>query len=452
VTGSRHLVSVGKENILLDCGLYQGRRDESDARNRTLPFDPGSLEAVVLSHAHIDHSGNLPTLAKNGYRGPIHATSATTSLCSAMLMDSAHIQVKDAEFVNKHPARRGPRHREPLYTAPDAEEALRLFRSHPYGSRIEVARGMGIMFHDAGHILGSSFIEADLHDGGVRRKLVFSGDLGRPNLPIIRDPSPPPQCDVLLIESTYGDRKHADPVDVPDLLASLVNRVVARGGKILIPAFAVGRVQEVVMILKGLIDDGKIRRLPVYVDSPLATNVTEIFSRHAECYDQETLALLNSGHDPFGFSLIHYVRDVEESKALNTRPEPCIIIAPSGMCEAGRILHHLRNNITDPENLILIVGFQAEHTLGRRLAEQRDAVRIFGEEFERRAEVAVMDHFSAHADRDELLGWLSRAPGRPGRIFVIHGNEDQSEAFAATLRNRGYAKVEVPMLGQEYEL
>ncbi len=451
VTGSKHLLQIGGRSVLLDCGLFQGRRDESEERNRNLPFHPESLSAVVLSHAHIDHSGNLPTLAKLGFRGAIHATSATTDLCRVMLPDSAHVQQKDAEFVNKHPKRHGGKLRQPLYTPRDVEQALALFREHPYGRPVVVCEGVTVTFRDAGHILGSAFLEIDLEENGTRRKLVFSGDLGRHHLPILRDPEPRPACDVLLVESTYGGRLHPSPQTLPDDLAAIVNRVNARGGKILIPAFAVGRVQEIVWTLKQLIDAGKIPHLPVYVDSPLAVDVTEIFRRHEDCYDTETRELLKHDGDVFGFRLIRYIQDVEESKILNGRPGPAIIISPSGMCEAGRILHHLRNNIEDSRTLILIVGFQAENTLGHRLVEQRERVRIFGEEFERQAEVAVMSGFSAHADRDELLSWADSGP-RPGRTFIVHGNEEQSSAFASTLRERGFSRVEMPGPGQEFDL
>lgn len=452
VTGSRHLLTVGNRRVLLDCGLYQGRRDISERINRELPFDPKSIDAVVLSHAHIDHSGNLPTLARQGYRGPIHATSATSDLCSVMLRDSAHIQVKDAEFVNKHPRRRGPRERQPLYMPEDAETAIGLFHEHPYDTQIPVCEGVTVTFRDAGHILGSAILDLDLREKGVHRRLVFTGDLGRPHLPILRDPSPVSGCDVLLTESTYGDRLHPSIDAVPEQFAALIDRVRARGGKILIPAFAVGRVQEIVWILKGLIDSGRIPKLPIYVDSPLAVDATEIFARHPECYDAETLAALRRDGDPFGFGLVHYIQDVEESKKLNGQAGTWIIISPSGMCEAGRVLHHLRNNIEDPRVVILIVGFQAEDTLGRRLAEGRPQVRIFGEEFTRQAEVVVMEGFSAHADRSELLSWAERIHDRPRKTYVVHGGEDQGEALAATLSERGFGSVTLPEPGQEVTL
>jgi metallo-beta-lactamase family protein len=452
VTGSRHLLTVGSRRVLLDCGLYQGRRDLSEQINSQLPFDPGSIDAVVLSHAHIDHSGNLPTLARQGYRGPIHATSATSDLCSVMLRDSAHIQVKDAEFVNKHPRRRGPRERQPLYMPEDAETAIGLFQGHPYDTPIPVCEGVTVTFRDAGHILGSAIVDLDLREKGVHRRLVFTGDLGRPHLPILRDPATVSGCDVLLTESTYGDRLHPSIDAVPGQLAALVDRVRARGGKILIPAFAVGRVQEIVWILKGLIDSGRIPKLPIYVDSPLAVDATEIFARHPECYDAETMEALRVDGDPLGFGLVHYIHDVEESKKLNGQAGTWIIISPSGMCEAGRVLHHLRNNIEDPRVVILIVGFQAEDTLGRRLAEGRTQIRIFGEEFTRQAEVVVMEGFSAHADRDELLGWAERIHDRPRQTYIVHGGLDQGEALAAALKEKGFGMVTLPEPAQQVTL
>jgi metallo-beta-lactamase family protein len=448
VTGSRHLLTVGKRRVLLDCGLYQGQRDLSERINRELPFDPASIDAVVLSHAHIDHSGNLPTLARLGYRGAIHSTAATADLCGIMLRDSAHIQLKDAEFVNKHPRRRGPKVREPLYSADDAEAAIGLFHGHPYNQAVPICEGVTVTFRDAGHILGSAILQLDLEEKGVKRRLVFTGDLGRPHLPILKDPEFVTACDALMIESTYGDRLHPPIGDVPEALASLLDRVRARGGKVLIPAFAVGRVQEIVWMLKGLIASGRIPRLPIYVDSPLAVDATEIFARHSECYDAETLEALRHDGDPFGFGLIRYIHDVEESKKLNGQTGTWIIISPSGMCEAGRVLHHLRNNIEDPRVVILIVGFQAEDTLGRRLAEGRTTVRIFGEEFTRQAEVSVMEGFSAHADRKELLAWAERIEERPRKTFVVHGGAEQSDSLASALRERNFGTVTVPEVGQ----
>jgi metallo-beta-lactamase family protein len=451
-TGSRHLIQVGRRHVLLDCGLFQGPRDLSEIRNRQFPFDVTSVDSLILSHAHIDHSGNIPGISKAGYRQTIHATHATKGLCELMLPDSAHIQMKDVEWVNKRARKRGGKLREPLYDMEDAERVLTHFKGADYGKPLTVCDGVTATFHDAGHILGSAIVELQLVERGKRRTLVFTGDLGRPHLPILRDPVRLPPCDVLLIESTYGNRYHSDVQKADEDLAVLVDRVRARGGKILIPAFAVGRTQEVVWILKTLIDTGRIEPLPIYVDSPLAVNATEVFDEHPECYDAETRAALRADGDPFGFNMIHYIRDVEESKALNGRRETSIIISASGMCEAGRILHHLRNNIEDPRNLVLIVGFQANHTLGKRLVDQQPEVRIFGEEHTRRAEVVVMNNFSAHADRSELMDWATGGEEKPGRTFVIHGNEDQSRALASGLAESGFRSVEVPDLGQEFEI
>ena len=450
-TGSRHLIEVGGRHVLLDCGLFQGPRDLSEIRNRQFPFDVTSLDALILSHAHIDHSGNIPGISKAGYRQTVHATHATRSLCELMLPDSAHIQMKDVEWVNKRARKRGGTQREPLYDLEDAERALAQFKGADYGKPVTVCEGVTATFHDAGHILGSAIVELELTERGKHRTLVFTGDLGRPHLPILRDPARLPPCDVLLIESTYGNRYHSDVRKADEDVAVLVDRVRARGGKIVIPAFAVGRTQELVWILKTLISTGRIEPLPIYVDSPLAVNATEVFDEHPECYDAETRAALRADGDPFGFKLIHYVQSVEESKALNGKRETSIIISASGMCEAGRILHHLRNNIEDPRNLVLIVGFQADHTLGKRLVDQHEEVRIFGEEHPRRAEVVVMNSFSAHADRSELMDWATGGKQKPGRTFVVHGNEDQSRALASGLVENGFRSVEVPGLGQEFE-
>jgi metallo-beta-lactamase family protein len=453
VTGSRHLLEVQGRQILLDCGLVQGRREEAEARNRHLPFDADSVDAVLLSHAHIDHSGNLPSLVKNGFRGPIHTTRATAGLLEPMLADSAHIQERDVEFVNKRRARKRKALKEPLYTHLDVERTLPLLRTQRYGAPFEVLPGAQVHFRDAGHILGSAITVLDLEEGGRSLRLAFTGDLGRPHLPIIRDPESVPDVDALIIESTYGHRRHDDVTEVTGIFEQLLNRAHEQRGKVIIPAFAVGRTQEIVIVLKELFDEGRVPEMPVYVDSPLAVNVTEVFREHEECFDEETLALLQDEEgDAFGFRRLHYVRDVEESKALNKKDGPMIIISASGMCEAGRILHHLRNNIEDPRTQILIVGFQAAHTLGRKLVERHERVPIFGEEFELRADVVAIDAFSAHADRDELLTWIDGLGRRPHKTFVVHGEEEQSLAFAETLTRRGLPEVVVPELGESFVL
>jgi metallo-beta-lactamase family protein len=449
VTGSRHLLEVQGRKLLLDCGLFQGHREESEARNRHLTFPAREVEAVVLSHAHLDHSGALPALVKQGFRGAIHATRATAALLEPMLYDSAHIQAKDVEFVNRRHARKRQPLRTPVYDEADVTHTLPLLVPHDYGEAFDVLPGVTARFRDAGHILGSALTALDLAEGGRRLRLGFTGDLGRPHLPIIRDPETLSDVDVLLIESTYGDRLHEAARRVPEVLAGLLLEAHRECSKVIIPAFAVGRTQEVVTVLKGLFESGRVPPIPVFVDSPLAVNVTEIFRAHPECYDAETLALLRDERtDPFGFKLLHYVRDVEESKALNQREGPVIILSASGMCEAGRVLHHLRNSIGDPRNLILLVGFMAENTLGRKLEERWDEVRIFGEPFPRRARVESLDAFSAHADREELLAWVRGLRHKPRRAFVVHGEEEQALAFAGSLEAEGLGDVTVPALGQ----
>jgi len=449
VTGSRHVLEVQGRKLLLDCGLFQGRREESEARNRHLTFAAREIEAVVLSHAHLDHSGALPSLVKQGFRGQIHATRATAALLEPMLYDSAYIQAKDVEFVNRRHARKRQPLRAPIYDEADVTHTLPLLVPHDYGEAFNVLPGARARFGDAGHILGSALTALELAEGGRQLRLGFTGDLGRRQLPIIRDPETLTDLDVLLIESTYGNRLHEATQRVPEVLAGLLLEAQRQRSKVIIPAFAVGRTQEVVTVLKALFESGRVPPMPVFVDSPLAVNVTEIFRAHPECFDAETLALLRDEQtDPFGFRLLHYVRDVEESKALNQREGPMIILSASGMCEAGRVLHHLRNSIGDPRNLILIVGFQAENTLGRKLQEQWDEVRIFGEPFPRRARVETIDAFSAHADRAELLAWVGGLQPRPRRAFVVHGEEGQSLAFAEALKASGPADVTVPTLGQ----
>ena len=448
VTGSRHLLTVGDRNILLDCGLFQGKRSESERQNRHLGFDPGSIDAVVMSHAHIDHSGALPSLVKQGYRGRIHATLATADLLEVMLRDSAMIQEKDVEYVNKRRKKKGEPPKEPIYVTEDVERTLGRLEGHKYHRPIPVLPGVTATFYDAGHILGSAVVQLDITEGDVHRKLVFTGDLGRKHLPIIRDPETPPEADALIIESTYGDREHKPVREMEDHLSGVINRVFAAKGKLIIPAFAVGRTQELVFTIANLIRTGRIPACCVYVDSPLAVNVTDVFNRHPETYDEEIRQVLKESGDPFGFELLEYVRSVEESKALNTRSGPFLIISASGMMEGGRVLHHLANSISDPRNVILIVGYQAAHTLGRRLVDGAEEVRIYGDLHSRRAEVVVMNEFSAHADRHELMEWVRGFRRPPANAFVVHGEESQSLPFAERLRTEaGIGAVKVPAQG-----
>ncbi|HEV2198523.1 MAG TPA: MBL fold metallo-hydrolase [Bryobacteraceae bacterium] len=448
-----HHVETGGRRYLLDCGLYQGRRQEAFDRNSHFPFPAQDIAAVILSHAHIDHSGNLPTLVKNGFSGPIHTTPATVDLCLAMLADSAFLQQKDAEFVNQRRTHRkalGKDDREvaPLYEIADAERTYSLFDAVPLGSVQKVAEGFTYRTYDAGHMLGSTamILEAD----GVR--LAFSGDVGRPGLPIIRDPQPLAQADYLIMESTYGDRLHKPLGHVADTLADVVNRTAGRGGKIIVPAFAVGRTQQLVLLLHQLMDAKRVPSIPMFVDSPLAVNATEIFRKHPECWDEEARSYLSDGHDPFGFSRLKYVRDVNESKALNDLHGPCLIVAASGMCEGGRILHHLRNNIEDPRTTVLITGYQGENTLGRKILEKRPEVPIFGEPMRLRAEVCSLDELSGHADQKELIEWMRPFAKGLKKVFLVHGDPQPGAALAEAIRREYGIETVQPPRGDSFQL
>jgi metallo-beta-lactamase family protein len=458
VTGSMHVLTVGGRMVLLDCGIYHGRRDESRERNSRFPFDPSGVSAVVLSHAHIDHSGNLPTLVHQGFRGPVFCTGATKSLCEVMLRDSAYIQQKDAEFITKKHRKKGLPALQPLYTQEDVDATLPLFRDRPYSTMFDVVEGIGCRFEDAGHILGSASAALTLRENSRTVRLAYTGDLGRPNLPILRDPvfiGGDGGADFLISESTYGGRYHAPVEEMQEQLLGPIQRACERAGKIVIPAFSVGRTQEVVYTLHRLHGEGKLQKIPVYVDSPLSVNVTDVFRRHPECFDAETLAVLNSpaDNDPFGFERLTYIRSVEESKALNGVPGPCIIIAASGMCEAGRITHHLANTIGDGRNMVLIVGYQAENTLGKKLVLREPVVNIFGEPHALRAEVVVLNSFSGHADRNELLRYIAGFPARAMKgIYLVHGDPDQSEKLRLGLQESGFLRVGIPARGDEAPL
>jgi metallo-beta-lactamase family protein len=454
VTGSMHVLTINGHRILLDCGLFQGRRQESFERNRNLPFDPKNIDTMILSHAHIDHSGNIPMLVKHGYQGNIYTTSATRDLCSAMLRDAAYIQEHDAAYINKKRARAGEPPIEPLYTVTDAVNSLQHFMGVGYERPFPVVPGVTATFYDAGHILGSAIVDLDVEEGDRRFRFAFSGDLGRRDLPILRDPTYIEPVDYFITESTYGNRLHNPPDAAEVELRRVVNETYQRGGKIIVPAFSVGRTQEIVYALHRLSTARKIPELDIYVDSPLSTNVTEIFRLHPECYDQETHDFLSTSgdRDPFGFYRLRYIREVEDSKALNFLREPAVIISASGMCENGRILHHLKNNVEDARNTVLIVGWQAPHTLGRRLVERQPKVHIFGQEYALRANVEIISGFSAHADRDELLDYTSHLNGRLKHVFVVHGEEEAALALAEGIREQGVPHVLVPEPGQEVEV
>jgi metallo-beta-lactamase family protein len=454
VTGSMHEVTVDGRRYLLDCGLFQGHRQEAFERNRDFPFPPRTVAGVVLSHAHIDHSGNLPSLAKGGYGGPVHATPATVDLCKSMLLDSAYLQERDAEFVNRRNSYRknsGPAVK-PLYTIDDARALLDLMREHGYHAPVQIADGLTFEFGDAGHLLGSAWVLLRHRKDGKETRLLFSGDLGRNHMPIIRDPEPAPEADYLILESTYGGRIHGPAQSVKDTLAGVVARTAARGGRIIIPAFAVGRTQQIVLLLRELAEEKRIPNIPIFVDSPLAVNATDVYRRHPECYDAETANVLQDGADPFGFHRLRYIREVAESKALNELRTPFVVISASGMAEAGRILHHLRNNIEDPRNTVLIVGFQAEHTLGRKLFERREEVPIFGELMRLRAAVVTINELSGHGDQADLLEWMGPAATSLKGVFLVHGEPLQSEALKAAIQERYGLETTIPGRGNSFDL
>ena len=453
VTGSMHLLELGGARVLMDCGLFQGRRAEADRINREFPVAPSSIDAVLLSHAHIDHSGLLPKLYADGFRGQVYSTRATLDLCAAMLADSARIQEKDVEWVNRRERRSGGEKIQPLYSKEDAEAVLERFVGVEYRESFSPLEGLEVEYRDAGHILGSATMTLGLREGGRTKTLGFTGDVGRAHRPILRDPEPMPDCDYLICESTYGGRVHEPAEQAKEHLARIVGETARRGGKVIIPAFAVGRTQEIVFRLDELANEGRLPPIPVYVDSPLAVNITEIFKAHPECYDEPLKAYLADDPNPFGFARLTYVRDVEESKRLNASRVPMVILSASGMCEAGRILHHLRNNVADPRNTILIVGYCAPHTLGRRIVERQKEVRIFGEPHALKARVEVMNTYSAHADEPELVEFVGHQDAeRLQKIFLVHGDPAAQLALADAMVAAGYARPVAPARGQSFEL
>ena len=456
VTGSMHLIEVNDKRILLDTGMYQGRREETYERNLKFPFDPKTIDAVVLTHAHIDHSGNIPNLVKQGFQGNVWCTAATRNLSVYMLMDSGHIQETDADYVNKKRRKDNLPPIEPLYTRQDAQTSLTHFFSVGLQRPFLVADGVEATFHNAGHILGSAWVALEIREfsTGKQWRLIFSGDIGRPGMAILNDPALPDAADLLILESTYGARLHPTRSEARKELRDVVRETARRRGKVIIPSFAVGRTQELVYALSQLEAEGAIPSLPIFVDSPLAVNATEVFRLHPEEWDEEVAAFLREEdrRSPFDSSNVEYVRDVVRSKKLNYLKEPAIIISANGMAENGRILHHLKNNIEDPENTILIVSFQAENTLGRKLASGARRVNIFGEEYAVRARVVSIEGYSAHADQAELLAWarpLDR--NRLQRTFLVHGEPVPAETLADKLRGEGMRSVTVPERGQVFE-
>jgi metallo-beta-lactamase family protein len=449
VTGSCHLLQVGDKSVALDFGMFQGRRAETHEKNQTLPFEPDQLDAVILSHAHIDHSGRLPLLARHGFDRPVYCTPATRDLCAVMLADSAHIQEKDAEFL----ARRHRSVSEPLYRQADVAALMRRMISIPYDVPFDPAPGIRATFVEAGHILGSASVVLECSEGNVSKRVVFSGDIGRWGLPIIRDPNPPHGADVVIMESTYGNRDHESVAEMPNELARVIRETAAKGGRVLIPAFAVGRTQELLYDLHRLSRADAIPQIPIVVDSPLAIAATSIFATNPEAYDQSE-ELVRAVNGLFDFDRLEFARDASDSKALNTRIGPMVIIAASGMVESGRILHHLAHGASDPRNTILIVGFMAEHTLGRRIVERRPTLKIFGDEVPLRARVEVLNGYSAHADRGELVRWLTAVRGEdksPPPVYLVHGEPNAQSALRDTLVEDGYT-VTIPARNSTYPL
>lgn len=456
VTGSMHLVELDNgSRLLLDCGLYQGRRKDAWKINSELPFDPASIDAVLLSHAHIDHSGLLPLLYRQGFRGRIWSTHATYDLCAVMLLDSAYIQEKDADYMTRRNRKRGrdlpPV--EPLYREEDADAVLEHFVGVGYRQRFDPVPGVQVEYRDAGHILGSASMVLEVTEGGRTKRIGFTGDVGRSDRPILRDPQPMADCDLLISESTYGGKVHEPPEESKKRLEAIVAETSRRGGRVIIPAFAVGRTQEIVYILDQLAKEGRLPRIPVFVDSPMAVSATEVYRIHSECYDRELRQYLMSDDDPFGFDRLEYVREAKRSKALNGMRVPMVIISASGMCEAGRILHHLKNNVEDSRNTVMMVGYCADHTLGKRLIDKVDTVRIFGDVYEVKANIEVMNSYSAHADEPEMIKFLDHLDReRLRHLLLVHGAPKRQEALKSALVEQGYDNVSIPERGQSFTL
>lgn len=453
VTGSCALFSTDEgARLLIDCGMFQGSAALRDRNDDPFPFDPGSIDGLILTHAHIDHSGLLPRLVREGFKGRIYATRATSDLCRILLMDTAHLQAADAKWQNRRRRRAGRPPVRPLYTPEDVEQCFRFFDGVDYGERVEAGRGVDLTFRDAGHILGSSFVEVRAGSGKSPRTVVFSGDLGMRNRPLLNDPEPPGEADIVVIESTYGDRRHKDRDASLNELAAVVRDTVGRGGNVLIPAFAVGRTQEILFEIQRLTREGRIPRLHLYVDSPLAISATEIYLRHRESLDEETRALLERRDAPGPCPTLHLVESVEESRALNRIESGAIIVAASGMCEGGRIVHHLKHNLWRPESSIVFVGFQSRGTLGREIVDGAETVSVLGEEIAVRARVHTIGSFSAHADQAELLWWIGHFTNSALRVLVNHGEPDAASALAGRIRKAHPWRVQVPRPGETVEV
>ena len=450
-TGSMHLIEACGKRILLDCGLYQGHRKEAFEKNRNLPVDAKKIDYVILSHAHIDHSGNLPQLVRAGFRGRVFARAQTCELCDVMLRDSCFLQRRDLEYVNKKRKAQGKNLFEELYNEKDVDALMQLMEPVHLHTPTKIAPGLEFTFHNAGHILGSALVQLDVSGGtGHNHRLLFSGDLGQPNQPILRHYEYPEGADILLIESTYADRLHPSAESVQDMLEMLIRKIDRHNAKLLIPAFSVGRTQQIIYYLQRLHAAGKLPKIPIYIDSPLSQKATKIYERHTGCYNEDALEMLRLGMNPLHVEGMEFVGTPAESMALNDRPGPMIIIAASGMCEGGRVVHHLKQIVEDPWNIILIVGFQAENTLGRRIVEERNPIRILGEERELNARVKTINALSAHADRDGLMDWFDKVGKNVKHAFAIHGEPEKVEAMRKLLLEHGAPRATAPVPGQTF--
>lgn len=458
VTGSSHLITLDSGfRILLDCGLFQGEYDDDRERNQTFLFNPGEIDCMVLSHAHIDHCGRIPKLYADGFRGPIHATHATRSLASILLLDSAHIQEKDAEYMNRKNEKKRimppPLPVLPLYTSQDVDMVMRQFVGYAYDQWHRIHKNVRVQFMDAGHILGSASVLLEIEENGRTMMIGFTGDIGRPNRPILRDPQPIHACDYLICESTYGDTVHTSaPHEMDKFLKVIKKTCLEKKGKLIIPAFSVGRTQELVYMLDQASNAGQLPRIPIYVDSPLAVNATTVYGSHPECFDNELHQYMLKDPNPFGFNSLHYTKDVNESKALNTMKDPCIIISSSGMMNAGRVQHHLRNNIEDPRNTFLIVGYCAPETPGGKLRAGVSTLKMFGDILQVKAEVEVMDSFSAHGDQVEMREFLNEQDSGLKGLYLVHGEYDTQLKWKSYLEEHGMHHVNIPQMGEKVKL
>ena len=454
VTGSMHLVEANGKRILLDCGLYQGHRKEAFEKNRHMPVDPQGIDAVVLSHAHIDHSGNIPQLARCGFRGKVVSRPATRDLCEVMLRDSCFLQMRDLQYVNEKRRRQGKHLFEPLYTEEDVDAIMRRFECVPMKRQHDLGNGVSLVFHNAGHILGSAIVQLDVREpGGKSKRLVFSGDLGQAGQPILRRSECPQGADAIIVESTYADRLHPSADDVAGRLKSYIDDIVRMRGKLLIPAFSVGRTQQILYFLNRLHRAGRIPAVPVYIDSPLSMKATEIYRRHRECYNEDSCEILRGGEDPLSFPGLKFLETPEQSMSLNSARGPMVIIAASGMCEGGRVVHHLKECLCDMRNIVLFVGFQAEGTLGRRIVESEpgERLKLLGEERAISARVQTINALSAHADRNGLEEWIDGVKGDSvKKAFAVHGEDDRVEAMARIAREHGIPETYAPVPGQSF--